>query len=277
MKIQKQITRATLTLTIDFDPDDPLIGYGTTKIYGFSRLGFMNLLYFSHLKVVVNTYCNAIFSIKHTHTQLLLHPTYFPSIAIFSVLIQNDCLWEAHDNFQKQTYRNRCYICTDQGKHRLNIPIQHVGGEQGRQKYRDVVMDNAANWKKVHWRTLETAYRASPFFEFYEDDLQPLFEDEERYLYSFVLKALHTIGNCLGIQIPDQQTGIFEKNPSQCFDARFLVEAKKEPHIVLESYAQVFGERHGFVANLSILDLLFSQGPNALDYLKRQPLDFLNR
>lgn len=217
------------------------------------------------------------FLIEPSDALFLLHPTYFPSIATFSVLVQNDCVWEAHDNFQKQTYRNRCYICTDQGKHRLTIPIQHVGGEQGRQKYRDVVMDTATAWKKLHWRTLETAYRTSPFFEFYEDELKPLFETEERYLYHFVLQALQTIGGCLGIELPTRETKMFEKQTSQYFDARFLVAAKRQPEILPEPYAQVFGERHGFVTNLSILDLLFNHGPNALEYLQRHSLDFLNR
>jgi hypothetical protein len=205
--------------------------------------------------------------------ELLIHPTYFPSIATFAMLVQHEVVWEAHDNFQKQTYRNRCYICTDKGKHMLNIPIQHVGGEEGRQKYVDVRMDNSYGWKKIHWRTLETAYRTSPFFEFFEDDIKPLFEGKEESLFDFNMKTIEIIGGCLGIEIPKEKTTTYELQPSEVRDLRFLVNAKNEKDFGLELYPQVFEERHGFIANLSILDLLFNEGTQTLDYLKSQSIN----
>ncbi|MCR9264768.1 MAG: WbqC family protein [Flavobacteriaceae bacterium] len=208
--------------------------------------------------------------------KLVLHPSYFPNIATFSAMVQNGVVWEAHDNFQKQTYRNRCYICTDQGKHMLNIPIKHVGGKEGRQKYAEVEMDNSYPWKKIHWRTLETAYRTSPFFEFYEDDLRPLFEGTDTSLYHFNLKAIQILGDCLGVKIPIIHTDTYETTLSQNKDARFLVNAKKEMAMELDAYPQVFDDRHGFIPNLSILDLLFNEGTNALSYLKDQSLEFLH-
>ena len=158
----------------------------------------------------------------------------------------------------------------------LNIPIKHVGGNEGRQKYSEVEMDNESRWKKIHWRTLETAYRTSPFFEFYEDDLKPLFEGPETSLYQFNVKALQVLGECLGIQIPTIKTESYEPVLENMLDGRFLVEAKKQIHTKFDPYSQVFEERHGFLPDLSILDLLFNEGTNSLDYLKRQPLDFLN-
>ncbi len=207
---------------------------------------------------------------------LIVHPAYFPNIATFSVLAQHTVIWEAHDNFQKQTYRNRCYICTDQGKHMLNIPIKHVGGKEGRQKYRDVEIDHTYNWQKQHWRTLETAYRTSPFFEFYEDDLRPLFEKREKFLFDFNLKTIQTTFDCLGIAMPIERTKMFEMSTSNDMDARFLVEAKKPLSFTPAGYSQVFEERHGFIPNLSILDLLFNEGTNTLDYLKSQSLSFVD-
>lgn len=158
----------------------------------------------------------------------------------------------------------------------LNIPIKHVGGDEGRQKYADVVMDNTYNWKKIHWRTLETAYRTSPFFEFYEDDLKPLFEGVDESLLDFNLKTIQVVGECLGIQIPMVKTTSYEMDPENILDARFLVEAKREKDFSLESYPQVFEDRHGFIPNLSVLDLLFNEGTNALEYLKTQSLDMAN-
>ncbi|MEX0315308.1 MAG: WbqC family protein [Allomuricauda sp.] len=206
----------------------------------------------------------------------VLHPAYFPNLASFAVLIQKKVIWEMHDNFQKQTYRNRCYICTDRGKHMLNIPIKHVGGTEGRQKYIDIKIDDSYNWRKLHWRTLETAYRTSPFFEFYEDDIRPLYEKRESSLFEFNLKTIKVIADCLGVEISFEKTRVYEKEITQNSDVRFLIKAKKEPNFLFQQYSQVFEERHNFVSNLSILDLLFNEGTNALNYLKNQSLDFLD-
>lgn len=158
----------------------------------------------------------------------------------------------------------------------LNIPIKHVGGSEGRQKYKEVEVDNSSNWQKQHWRTLETAYRTSPFFEFYEYDLKPLFEESANSLFQFNLKTTQVISNLLGIKISEAQTDLFEPSPDQIYDWRFLVEAKKPLAFKAKPYTQVFSERHGFIPNLSVLDLLFNDGTNALAYLKNQNLDFLN-
>jgi len=214
--------------------------------------------------------------IKSTDKHILLHPTYFPSIATFAAIVQNDVAWEAYDNFQKQTYRNRCYISTDKGKHMLNIPIKHVGSKEGRQKYAEVATENSYNWKKEHWRTLETAYRTSPFFEFYEDELKPLYEGPDCSLYEFNLKTIEAIASCIGMKIPTEKTEKYEVEPEKVFDARFLVDAKKEKDWNIPPYVQVFEERHGFIPNLSILDLLFNEGTNTLSYLKRLSLDLKN-
>ena len=203
---------------------------------------------------------------------VLLHPAYFPNIHTFSILAQHEIVWETWDNYQKQTYRNRCYICTDQGKLMLNIPIQHVGGTEGRQLYRDVKIDYSENWQRQHWRTLQTAYRTSPFFEFYEDELAPLFSSKDKYLLDFNLKAISVICECLQIPFQNKRTENFLKTVDNMLDARELVSAKKEKAIAQESYIQVFGDRHGFVGNLSILDLLFNEGSRAADYLRVQKL-----
>ncbi len=207
---------------------------------------------------------------------ILLHPTYFPNIATFAVIVKHDIVWEVHDNYQKQTFRNRTYICTDRGKHILNIPIQHVGGSQGRQKYQDVKLKNDYPWQRQHIRTLQTAYRTSPFFEFYEDDIVPFFERPHKFLLDINFKALELISKLLEIDISDRKTESYQTNIQNIVDGRFLINAKQELNWEQKKYTQVFEERHGFIQNNSILDLLFNEGPNTLTYLKSQPLSFLN-
>jgi len=206
----------------------------------------------------------------------LLHPTYFPNILTFATVLQKEIIWEVADNYQKQTYRNRCHICTDQGKHLLSVPIQHVGGKEGRQKYKDVKLDNSYPWQRQHWRTLETAYRTSPYFEFYEDDLVPLFKKEQDFLLDFNLKTIETLSDCLQVEMPSERTAAYKKKPANVFDARLLVNAKKAINFEQKEYTQVFSDRHDFVENTSILDLLFNEGPNSVSYLRTQVLNFFD-
>lgn len=206
----------------------------------------------------------------------LLHPVYIPNIATFAIIAQKEVQWEVEDNFQKQTYRNRAHICTDRGKLMLNIPIKHVGKNQGRQKYKDVQIDNDYNWQRQHWRTLQTGYRTSPFFEYYEDDIAPLYEEPFVSLLDYNLKSVAIICNCLQIEMPSLRTAKYSDEPSNLKDARFLVNAKTEPAIDLPAYNQVFGDRHGFLKNMSILDLLFNEGTSALTYLRTINLELLD-
>lgn len=203
---------------------------------------------------------------------LLLHPVYFPNVRTLSCLLKGSVTWEIHDNYQKQTYRNRCYISTDRGKHMLNIPIQHVGGSSGRQLYKEVRLDNTYRWQRQHWRSLETAYRSAPFFEFFEDSLRPLFEKPFGHLLDFNLETTAVLCELLGLPFPTLQTAGFQESPEGQWDGRFLVNAKSESLVKMPTYLQVFGDRHGFVENLSGLDLLFNEGNASVDYLKRLEL-----
>lgn len=199
---------------------------------------------------------------------LLLHPVYFPNCLSMAALVQDTVVWEVCDNFQKQTFRNRCYIATDQGPLLLNLPISHVGGVTGRQAYRDVRIASAAAWQRHHWRSLETAYRTAPFFEFYEEDLRPLFQRPFQFLMDLNLQTIACLCALLGIAFPDAKSAAYLLDPSPLADARMLVSAKAAFPVEFPPYPQVFMERCGFLPNLSTLDLLFNEGPAAADYLK---------
>ncbi|MFD2550469.1 WbqC family protein [Bizionia sediminis] len=200
---------------------------------------------------------------------LLMHPTYFPNIAHFVAISQAGSLtFEKADNFQKQSYRNRSYIYAANGKQLLNIPVVHT--QKNRQQYAHVLTCNTENWQRNHWRSLETAYRTSPFFEFYEDDIAPLFKAPVTRLFDFNMACIETVLDCMQYNLPYKTTTVYQKNPEQQTDLRFLADVKATNNLKFEPYNQVFNTKHGYINNLSILDLLFNEGPNSINYLQAQ-------
>jgi len=201
---------------------------------------------------------------------ILIHPTYFPNIAHFVAIAHAQSVtFEEDDNFLKQTYRNRAYIYAANGKLLLNIPVIHT--QKNRQKYRDVKISQETNWQDLHWKSLLSAYRTSPFFEYYEDDLNPLFTTKANYILDFNLKCFETICECLQLETDYLKTTEYQKTVEDKFDFRFLVSAKTEEQ-KFEPYKQVFDSKYGFLNNLSVLDLLFNEGPNSLNYLESQTI-----
>lgn len=200
---------------------------------------------------------------------ILVHPTYFPNVAHFAAMLKaGEVIFEMHDNYQKQTYRNRTFIYGANGKLQLSVPV--IYSQKERQKYRDIKIHNTEKWQMLHWKSLESAYKTSPFFEFYEDELQPLFTQKAAYLLDFNLKCFETILECLQLNINTSETESFQKETTDQSDFRSLANSRKEPNFDFDNYTQVFGEKHGFISNLSILDLLFNEGTNAVSYLENQ-------
>jgi hypothetical protein len=158
----------------------------------------------------------------------------------------------------------------------LNIPIKHIGGNKNKQKYGEVAVDNDYSWQRQHWRTLQTAYRTSPFFEFYEDEIAPIYEQKYHLLMDFNLKTIETICDCLQIAMPQKRTDIYQPMPTDKLDGRHLIDSKIALPLEFPEYVQVFNDRNPFIPNLSVLDLLFNEGTNTLSYLKGIKLDFQN-
>lgn len=198
---------------------------------------------------------------------LYLHPSYFPNIHTFSLIISYDVCWEVFDNFQKQTYRNRSYIATDQGQQLLSIPVIHAH-TTGRQKYRDVKIDNCAKWQRNHWRGLVTAYRSSPFFEYFEDEIAALYHRKFTYLMDFNLHTIRLACGLLNHSMPEKRTTEYRPVIDDGIDARPRVRSKLWYPQPMPEYIQVFGDRHGFLPDLSILDLIFNLGNAAPGYLQ---------
>ncbi|WP_040279074.1 WbqC family protein [Psychroserpens damuponensis] len=202
----------------------------------------------------------------------LLHPTYFPNVAHFvAMLTTTDLVFEVCDNYQKQTYRNRTSIYGANGKLDLNIPV--IYSQKNRQIFKDVKIFNEENWQSQHLKSLESAYRTSPFYEFYIDDLMPLFTSEFDTVMAFNFKCLELIFECLQLPFEYTVTKTFDIKAIETIDARPLANSRKEILQNFTPYAQVFDDKHGFLNNLSILDLLFNEGPNTELYLKSQTLN----
>ena len=203
--------------------------------------------------------------------EILIQPTYFPSISNY-VAIANAAkvTFEIDDNFQKQTNRNRMYIYSPNGLQMLNVPIKH--GKQLHQKTKDIRIENDFDWQKQHFKSLEAAYRSSPFFEYFEDDLAPIFNKKHSFLLDLNFETINFVNSSLRLVHTYQKTDEYHHEVAEN-DFRFLANGKKDAS-KFEVYPQVFQEKVGFLNNLSVLDLIFNEGKFALDYLKQQQAIF---
>lgn len=189
---------------------------------------------------------------------------YFGPISYFQELINAENYeFEIHENFPKQTYRNRCYIQGANGKLRLAIPTQH----NGKRAINDIEISYESNWSKEHFKSLVSAYHSSPYFEYYEEDIAAIYDKKDKFLIDFNLRTIEFINSKLSLELNLNQSKsyqIIDKNS----DFRNRFDAKSEPLIEMPEYMQVFDEKFGFMPDLSIIDLLCNKGPKSTTYLK---------
>ncbi len=183
-------------------------------------------------------------------------------------------VFEVCDNYQKQTLRNRMYITHAQGTLALFVPIKH-NKSRGRQKTKAVQSESAFGWASNHWKSIQTAYRTAPFFEFYEDDLADLFNSESVFLQQHNLKIIARIMELIGKDFSYTETKTYEMDFSGN-DWRQYAERKRNRPSNFPEYIQVFQSYHDFIPNCSVLDALFNLGPQTLQYLEDIPLDDLS-
>ncbi|WGH75554.1 WbqC family protein [Tenacibaculum tangerinum] len=198
----------------------------------------------------------------------LFIPTYFAPISQYAAIYQSDTItFEVEDNYQKQTYRNRCYIYGANGKLALNIPVKHRTKE-GRKKTKDTLVENNFPWQQQHFKSLQSAYRSSPFFEFFEEDLLRIFNKQYKFLLDVTIDSHLFVTDALQIEQQYTKTKNYELIHENN-DFRALAIAKKGIEIEMDSYVQMFDDKHGFIPNLSILDLLFMEGGNTISFLEK--------
>ena len=194
----------------------------------------------------------------------LIAPTYLPNISYMAWLIKKKIYFNLTDKYNKQTFRNRAEIYGANGKLILTIPIIH-SKEKKLQLTKEVKIFDKINWQTNHWKSICSAYRSSPYFEFYEQDFFNFyFEIKERSLFNFKIKLISNILNLLN-QPFNFQTISYNKEKHTKVDK--LIDAKNI-HFQTTKYNQVFSNKYGYLNNLSIIDLLFNLGPNTIDYLK---------
>ena len=197
----------------------------------------------------------------------LLQTTYFGPIQWYQKLNRYDhCLIEQYDSYQKQTYRNRCIIATANGQQALTVPVEHTDEKT---LVKDLRISDHNQWRRIHWNALQSAYSESPFFDYYADDLRPFFEKKYNFLIDFNEAIRQKMCELLDIHPNVEYTTTYHPSPlrSPLTDFREIIHAKHslpDPSFEPKEYWQVFQHKHGFMPNLSILDLLFCMGPEAV-------------
>jgi WbqC-like protein family len=204
----------------------------------------------------------------------MLSTSYLGPVQYYSkFLLHREIVVEQCENYQKQSYRNRCCIYGANGSQCLVIPVSK--GIDRKTPIREVTIDYSKPWQKIHWKSIESAYRLSPCFEFFEDELSGFYakESHTKFLFDWNNRLTEVMLDLLKISANLTFTSVYEKTPADGADYRELIHPKKrlsrpDPHYNSIPYQQVFDSKYGFIPNLSIIDLLFNEGNHARDVLE---------
>jgi hypothetical protein len=202
---------------------------------------------------------------------VLLSTAYLGTIQYYSKLLgYKRIIIENQENFTKQSYRNRCDIYGANGKLSLTIPVKK--GRTIKTPINELEIDYTEEWQKNHWRSIESAYRHSPFFEYYADDLLPFYKSEIKYLTEFNNGIQKVILHAMEVYPDIQYTKEYYREVTNSDDFRDTIHPKTrmqkpDNNYSVRKYYQVFADKFGFIENLSILDLLFNMGPETEEIL----------
>ncbi|MFA6886669.1 MAG: WbqC family protein [Fermentimonas sp.] len=200
-------------------------------------------------------------------TVILFSSLYLAPIEYYSALKKCDkAVIEINDNYQKQSYRNRCIICGANGPLTLSVPIEKPDSVKCLMK--DIRISEHGNWRHLHWNAIISAYNSTPFFQFYEDDFRPFYEKKIIFLHDLNEQLRELICRLTGIDKEISYTKSYITEPAEkTIDLRETIHPKRKSDFKTESYYQVFSDKHGFQNNLSILDLLFNMGNESVFFL----------
>ena len=183
---------------------------------------------------------------------------YFPPVDyLLEMKNSNHLFIEAHENYQKQTYRNRATILTGNGLYDLIIPVVRSDAKQ----IKEIQIDYSMTWQRHHWKTIESAYNNSPYFLYYRDYFEPFFQKKYTFLFDFNMELLHLLKKLFSITNPVSFTETFELYPTNMKDFRdhFLPKNRTFRQKKIQ-YQQIFSDRFNFAENLACIDYLFAMG-----------------
>jgi hypothetical protein len=192
---------------------------------------------------------------------------YLPPVEYFVQLntYKPGLLIEREEHFPKQTYRNRANIFSPDGQLVLTVPV--MKGSKNHTIIKDVKISYDFSWQRLHWQSLQACYRRSAYFEYYEDELVPFYEKKFDFLFDYNEQLLQFILKSIKLKVDLKYTESYESEYPGLTDLRSSISPKIESEFSQKPYYQVFEERQGFQKNISIVDLLFNQGPHSVNYL----------
>lgn len=209
--------------------------------------------------------------------KVLLTSAYLAPVQYYAwMLAADEVLLEQHDHYMKQTYRNRCTIAAADGPLSLTVPI--IKPESDKCPMKDIRISDHGNWRHLHWNALKSAYRMSPFWEYYEDDFRPFYEQKWEFLMDYNQALQEKVCELIDFTPNITRTEAFlSPSEAEIQDLRDVIHPKRDiaadGKFQVVPYYQVFKERQGFLPNMSIMDLLMNMGPESLLILKKSLLD----
>lgn len=204
--------------------------------------------------------------------KILIEAQYIGTCSYWNLLLKADkIILDAEEHFEKRSYRNRAHILGANGVLRLSIPLER--GKHQHSKMKDVKISYNERWHDLHWQSFTSAYRRSPFFEYYEDNFKKFYVQKYESLLDYNFQLIQTISKILKTELPiifaDKY---YTKNEIDAIDYRSFILPNQSPLIIAEQYTQVFSDRFSFEPDLCVLDALFNLGNRTKDYLMGLPL-----
>ena len=200
--------------------------------------------------------------------KIIIHPTYFPNIFSFKTIINStNILFEVNDHYVKQTLRNRTSIHAANGKLNLSVPVKFSSTKK--EKYKDIKICYDSNWQKIHLKSIESAYKNSPFYDFFEDYFINFYNKKEKFLVDLNFSSIRLIFEILEKELNCNFTNEYLEKYVDLTDYRSLLTNKNfNEKVYFKNYTQVFQEKNGFIENLSSIDLIFNKGLDFEDFIK---------
>ena len=200
--------------------------------------------------------------------KIIIHPTYFPNIFSFKTIINStNILFEVNDHYVKQTLRNRTSIHAANGKLNLSVPVKFSSTKK--EKYKDIKICYDSNWQKIHLKSIESAYKNSPFYDFFEDYFINFYNKKEKFLVDLNFSSIRLIFEILEKELNCNFTNEYLEKYFDLTDYRSLLTNKNfNEKVDFKNYTQVFKEKNGFIENLSSIDLIFNKGLDFEDFIK---------